>query len=405
MSEHPTRHGAAVLRYPGRRDVVWKIKWRDANGRQVQETLGGESDGWTRERARAQLEERLVDVRREQLTKPTETTFAAFAREWLAVYPATKGLKRSTRSGYTTIVERHLVPAFGHLKLGALDVGQVQRYVAAAVAGGPGRKPLQPRTVHTHLNVLHAILDAARKQKLGVRVNPVADVDRPAAPRRRWTILAPVEIAQVERAFAELAAEADEDLERRFLEQARVVFLTVSVLGLRRGELLGLRWRHVLLADPEGARLRVEETWVKGRRETPKSEASERTIALGSRLAEELFAHRARSNYAGEDERVFCHPTRGSALDPAPYALLLRRALARAKITKPLRPFHDGRHTALTNAAAAGNAPAAIQARAGHASFATTQLYIDLAGVTFRDEAQQAEDRLLANLPPNSLPT
>jgi integrase len=65
-----------------------------------------------------------------------------------------------------------------------------------------------------------------------------------------------------------------------------------------------------------------------------------------------------------------------------------------------MRPFHDGRHTALTNAAVAGNAPAAIQARAGHADFSTAQRYIDLAGVAFRDEAQAAEDRVLGGAAP-----
>jgi hypothetical protein len=40
--------------------------------------------------------------------------------------------------------------------------------------------------------------------------------------------------------------------------------------------------------------------------DTPKSEAGERTIALGPRLAAELFEHRRRTWYAGDDERVFC---------------------------------------------------------------------------------------------------
>jgi hypothetical protein len=58
-----------------------------------------------------------------------------------------------------------------------------------------------------------------------------------------------------------------------------------------------------------------------------------------------------------------------------------------------MRPFHDGRHTALTNAAVAGNAPAAIQARADTWT-SPRLLYIDLAGVTFREEAEQAEARI-----------
>ena len=67
----------------------------------------------------------------------------------------------------------------------------------------------------------------------------------------------------------------------------------------------------------------------------------------------------------------------------------------RAKITDYVRPFHDGRHTSITNAAAAGVAPAALMARAGHSDFKTTQGYIDLAGETFREEAELAEEGML----------
>ena len=178
------------------------------------------------------------------------------------------------------------------------------------------------------------------------------------------------------------------------IEQARVVFLAVLYTGLRRGEVLGLRWRHVFLADPEGARLEVRETVVYGRAETPKSERAERTIALGPKLADELFEHRARTAFAGDDERVFCQPETGGLLDHKRYAKTLKAALAKAKIEKPLRPFHDGRHSSITNAAAAGTPPAALQARAGHSDYSTTQLYIDLAGETFREEAERLEQRL-----------
>jgi integrase len=159
-------------------------------------------------------------------------------------------------------------------------------------------------------------------------------------------------------------------------------------------EILGLRWRHVHLADPEGARLEVRETWVHGRPETPKSERAERTIALGPKLADELFAHRAGSAFQGDDERVFCNTQTGGVIDHKRYATTLRAALAKAKVDRPMRPFHDGRHSSITNAAAAGVSPAALQARAGHSDYSTTQLYIDLAGETFRAEAELLEQRL-----------
>jgi integrase len=84
-------------------------------------------------------------------------------------------------------------------------------------------------------------------------------------------------------------------------------FTTVYGTGIRRGELLGLRWRHIRLADPEGPTLRVEETYVRNRVETPKSEQSGRTIPLGPVVADALFEHRARTAYSGDDDRVFCH--------------------------------------------------------------------------------------------------
>ena len=96
----------------------------------------------------------------------------------------------------------------------------------------------------------------------------------------------------------------------------------------------------------------------------------------------------------GDDERVFCSQS-GGPLDPVRYAATLRAALARAKVDRPMRPFHDGRHTSITNKAAAGVSPAALMAIAGHSDFKTTQGYIDLAGETFRDEAELAEQRML----------
>ena len=91
---------------------------------------------------------------------------------------------------------------------------------------------------------------------------------------------------------------------------------------------------------------------------------------------------------------MFCNPLTGRVLDHKRYAATLRLALKRAKIERYMRPFHDGRHSSITNAAAAGTAPAALMARSGHSDFKTTQLYIDLAGETFREEAERLERRL-----------
>lgn len=67
-----------------------------------------------------------------------------------------------------------------------------------------------------------------------------------------------------------------------------------------------------------------------------------------------------------------------------------------------VRPFHDARHGALTNLAAAGVSPVAIMGIAGHRSMSTTNQYVHLAGVVFRDEAAALERRMLGTLVPDS---
>ena len=61
---------AAVIRYDGKRGVTWKIKWADASGTQVKETLGAERDGWNQKKAEAELRERLVRVEQKSYRRP-----------------------------------------------------------------------------------------------------------------------------------------------------------------------------------------------------------------------------------------------------------------------------------------------------------------------------------------------
>ena len=91
---------------------------------------------------------------------------------------------------------------------------------------------------------------------------------------------------------------------------------------------------------------------------------------------------------------MFANPRTGRPFDPSRYAEILRLALARVGIEERIRPSHDLRHSSITNSAAAGTSPAALMSRAGHSSMTTTLLYIDLAGESFRDEADVLERRL-----------
>jgi integrase len=170
---------------------------------------------------------------------------------------------------------------------------------------------------------------------------------------------------------------------RRTDVRARTVFLALTLTGLRRSELVGLRWRHL---DMLAGTLRVEES---------KSEEGERLVALPHSLAVELADHYAASKHRADADYVFCHPERGSKLDDKWWREQFTAALQATGITERVRPFHDLRHTALTNLAATGASPIAVMATAGHRSMSTTKQYLHLAGVVFRQDADALERRLL----------
>jgi hypothetical protein len=86
-------------------------------------------------------------------------------------------------------------------------------------------------------------------------------------------------------------------------------------------------------------------------------------------------------------------------LDYKRYAETFRAALKRVGVEGYVRPFHDGRHSAITNDAAAGNSGLAVMRRAGHSDFRVTQQYLDLTGIEFAEEAERAAARAFAHAP------
>jgi integrase len=135
--------------------------------------------------------------------------------------------------------------------------------------------------------------------------------------------------------------------------------------AMRRGEIIGLRWRDVELLE---RRLHVRETIVRGKVVTPKSRSSRRTMEIGPRTAKVLDEVWQASRYRTDDSFVFGHPQKGAPVDPTKLSTdYMRPALKPAAISEPFRPWHDLRHTALTHEAAAGNPHAYVQAKGGTA--------------------------------------
>ena len=357
--------GAAVIPYDGKRGRVWRIKYADATGKQVMETVGAERDGVTRKQAEAELRDRLVKVEQKGYRRPKPITFGDWATKWFEQGERRRGWKPKTALTHQHRLT-HLIDYFGPARLGAIRPGDVAAYIQEALGDR------SPRSVIAEVNLLHDILGSAVAGEL-IQANPATGVERPKARPSRWRILEPGEVRRVSAAFTD--------------ERARAVFLTLHLTGLRRHELQGLLWRDVSLTE---GTLRVVES---------KSDEGERLLAISPALVDVLTRRYQASPYKADSDYVFAHPQTGARLGADRYREQLRKALEKAEIPdrERIRPFHDARHAALTHLALTSEASELVlMATAGHRSFATTKRYLHLAGRAFPAAAAALEDRLLA---------
>ena len=377
--------GASVVRYQGKRGAVWRIRYRDAAGRQVQETLGPEPP-WTERKAQRELGKRLAAVA-EGFRKPDRVTFSDFAERFVLDYLPGRNLKWTTLENYRYILDGHLLPYFDDLVLTELEARPelIDGYIALKAEEG-----LSPKTIQNHLLLLNVMLRRALVWRL-IRSNPVSSIDRPSLVQPEMSVLTETEIARLANAYDELIAEASE-AEGPWWTLAKSIVLVALGTAMRRGELVGLRWRSVNLLE---AKIEIRETFVRGRFTTPKSRASRRVVELGPRTLAVLEEQWQRSAYRADEDLIFGHPTKGTPVDTSKLAKhYLKPALARAGIEKPFRPFHDLRHTSLTHAAAAGNPQIYVQARAGHSQGSITERYMHAAQVLFPGAAERSEIRM-----------
>jgi integrase len=123
-----------------------------------------------------------------------------------------------------------------------------------------------------------------------------------------------------------------------------------ALTGLRKGELVALRWRDV---DLSARRVRVRRNYTRDAFGVPKSRRSARAVPLADEAAKALEGLYERSKWQADDDLVFAHPVTGGVLTKSNVSRRMRAALKAAGLDDAHR-FHDLRHTFGTRAAAAG---------------------------------------------------
>ena len=362
---------------------IWFIDYVAADGRRMREAIGpGEENRRLARRILAQREAEAILGQHRVLPGQTPR-FGEFADGWLR--RKARDLRLKTLESYQATVDVHLQPVFGEMRLGAITRRDVEAFLTAKRENGTRRGkqkkrvPLSVTTINYGLSVLKFVLkDAVDQGVLGQ--NPAAAVKPLRSPdhddRDTMRILQPAEIVNLLQAA---------DGPYRSLYQLAVHS------GMRRGELVALRWSDIDLrlgvVHVRRTRGRVKDGDEYLVVEGPvKTRASRRTIDISRPVLLALPASDVDGDYVFRNRE-------GGPLDPDNVDRSFARYLTLAEL--PMVRFHDLRHTHASLLIAAGVHPKAIQARLGHTSITTTlNTYGHLMPNAFQGVGEKLDDVL-----------
>lgn len=348
----------------------------------------------TRREAEKEMARLITELEKGTYIEPAKLTFGEYLKDWLERRRA-DNLSPTTLRRYAGIVELRLIPKLGMLPLEKLRPIHLQKWIGEVAEEGRRdgkRGPLEHASIVYHYRVLHKALEDAVKMQL-LPYNPANAVTLPKPPP---------EIEQdedVEEGVQVItAAEVEAMLEAaKGTPYYHLLFVAVRT-GLRRGELLGLRWKDV---DLKAGRLSVRQALAytpdRGKFfKVPKNKKSRRTIDLSREVVEllkevkkkqaeaKLFYGQLYQDYG----LVFCQ-TNGEPMHPDTPSSWFPQFLER--IGLPRLNFHCLRHTHASLLLQAGVDIKVISERLGHSSIRITY---DLYSHLMPGMQREAVDRL-----------
>jgi integrase len=342
MARH-RRAGGGVDRLPSGR---YRVRIVTVDGRRV--SLGSHP---TRRAAEAAYARSLTEQADGTWTDPSRTSvrLAEYAPAWLDARLTERGepLRPRTRHLYEGQLHRHILPALGDLPINRITTAMVRAWtVEMRGPDGPGAS-----TAAKGYRLLRTIMGTAVEDGIASS-NPCTIKGAGVEPSGERPIPTVAEVHEI--------ADA---IEPRF----RCAVLLAAFVGLRKGELLGLRRCDLEL---DSRQLTVAQQRQLDRHGVhlvgpPKTDAGRRTITIPAAIVPDLRAHLLKYAQPGAEGYVFTG-FRGDAL--APHVLHEHWSKARAGLGLDHLHFHDLRHLAGTLAASTGAGTKELMHRLGHAS-------------------------------------
>lgn len=368
---------------------TWQLRYDappDATGKRrfISETVKG-----SKKEAERVLRERLAAIENGGYVPKDKETVAEYLKRWMDTYAATNTTVR-TQHGYLGNIKRYIVPSIGDVALQGLTGRHIQMMYSGML-----QRELSARTaLHVHRVLRKALADAV---KWGILYRNVADAATPPRPERKQSDMWDAETID------RFLGVADDS---RF----RDIYHLAVQTGMRRSELVGLKWENVDLVN---ARISVVSTLqripghslVTGQ---PKTSRSRRSLPLASEAVELLHGVRGtqieqRLDAGGLWEHtgyVFTQVS-GKPVEPDKVSLEFARIVREARL--PHLTLHGLRHAHATLALTAGINPKTVAERLGHASVVITLDTYSHVLPSLQEEAAQAVQDLLSEARRNRL--
>lgn len=341
----------------------YRVQWRDDAGERRSKGAGRFA---TKQAAQAAMRKVQTEVHEGTHITP-HGTVGEFLRGWLDFYEKSGTVKPGTAFTVRENVTKHIIPRLGSIPLAKLSPEHIAKFYADLLAGGGVRhkgRALSPKTVRnisSHLR--RALSDAVEWGR--VSRNVASNV---RLPRWEKPDLAVWDSSQIGQFLRHTTTSGD---------YLAPIWRLLLVTGLRRGEVLGLRWND--LDSVEGTVTVVQtriEIGGKTVTQSPKTNRSRRTVSIDGETVYALnmmrdAQDRAAAKLGGWHSDLICTALDGQPIEPEALTRKFQQT-ARAAGFEIVPRLHDLRHSSATLQLSQGVPVHVVAGRLGHSTPATT---------------------------------
>ena len=374
MTGHIRKRGerswAILVDLPRGPDGKRRRKWHTVHG--------------TKKDAQRKRNELLHEIESGAYVEPARMSVKDYLTKWLGSIESKVGAKTLER--YQQLADHHIIPCLGTIPLSRLQPLAIQEFYEDRLRTGrrKGVGGLSPQTVlHIH-RVLRAALAQAVRWQLLVR-NPGDAVEPPRVERKEMQTL-----DEARTAWLFTAAQGT-----RFY----VPIVLESTLGIRRGEVFGLKWADLHLEAAMATICRSLQQTRAGLREKMPKNGRGRPVSLPQLTVEVLRDHskaqdelKALFGKDYQNKDLVCSLPDGRPWPPDDFSSAFGRFRKKCGLT--IR-YHDLRHTHATQLLGQGVNPKVVSERLGHSSVQITLDRYSHVMPNIQEEAAQKIDTIL----------